>query len=330
MRGFAANGRPEPIITGAKPDRARTGVLVMAYGTPTGLDDVEAYYTHIRRGRPPTPELLAELQARYAAIGGVSPLLAITRAQVDAVSRALPGLGLDGAVVGLGCKHAAPFIEDGVDELVRAGVGRIVGVVLAPHYSSMSVGEYTERALAAAAAASDPPALTVVRDWHLAPDYVQLLTRYLHDALDSIPPQQRSDPRVLFTAHSLPQRILASGDPYPDQLRETAEAVAELAGLDRWGIAWQSAGRTPDPWIGPDILEVLGELATDGATAVVVCAAGFVADHLEVLYDLDIEARARAGALGLAFARTASANDAAELARAVAGAVVNELAAASS
>jgi ferrochelatase len=312
------------------PSGDRAGVLVMSYGTPGGPEDVEAYYTHIRRGRPPTSELLAELQGRYAAIGGSSPLLQITRAQAAAVSRALAAAGLQDAVVALGCKHAKPFIEDGVGELVQAGVSRIVGVALAPHYSRMSVGEYAERALAAAQAASDPPALTVVHDWHLAPDYLQLLADALRDALEQIPVERRSDTRVLFTAHSLPVRILEHGDPYPEQLRETAEAVAELAGLERWGIAWQSAGRTPEPWIGPDVLEVLGELAADGASAVVVCAAGFVADHLEVLYDLDIEAATRAAQLGLAFARTASANDAPALARAVAGAVINQMAAPSS
>jgi ferrochelatase len=309
------------------PGEDRVGVLVMAYGTPAGPEDVEAYYTHIRSGRAPTPELLAELQGRYAAIGGSSPLLEITRAQADAVSRALAEQGLPDSIVALGCKHAKPFIEDGVGELVQSGARRIVGVVLAPHYSRMSVGEYAERALAAAQAASDALPLTVVRDWHLAPDYLQLLADALRDALQQIPVGRRSDTRVLFTAHSLPARILEQGDPYPEQLRETAAAVAELAGLQHWGIAWQSAGRTPDPWIGPDVLEVLGELAADGATAVVVCAAGFVADHLEVLYDLDIEAKERAEQLGLAFARTASANDAPQLARAVAGAVIDQLAA---
>jgi ferrochelatase len=303
------------------------GVLAMAYGTPASPADVEAYYTHIRRGRPPTPELLAELQGRYAAIGGISPLLEITREQLAAISRALADGGLHNAVVALGQKHAKPFIEDGVNELVQAGVRRIVGVVLAPHYSSMSVGEYEARALAAAQAASDPPRLSVVHDWHLAPDYLLLLTRALSDALAEIPSERRSDVRVLFTAHSLPVRILAQGDPYPGQLRETAEAVASLADLERWGIAWQSAGRTAEPWIGPDLLQVMGELAADGASAVVVCAAGFVADHLEVLYDLDIEARGRAAELGLAFARTASANDSPQLARAVAGAVLEQMAA---
>ncbi len=303
------------------------GVLVMAYGAPTGPDNVEAYYTHIRRGRPPTPELLTDLQGRYAAIGGISPLLEITRAQVAAVTDALHEAGLHDAVVALGQKHAAPFIEDGVAELLRAGVSRIIVVVLAPHYSRMSVGEYAERVRAAAASASEPPEVAVVHDWHLAPEYLDWLARALRAALARILPERRPSTRVLFTAHSLPTRILEHDDPYPMQLAETAEAIARIAGIRQWEIAWQSAGRTAEPWIGPDVLDAMSELAANGTSAVVVCACGFVADHLEVLYDLDIEARARAEELGLAFARTASLNDAPELARSVAGAVLGQMAA---
>jgi ferrochelatase len=303
----------------------RVGVLAMAYGTPAGPEDIEAYYTHIRRGRPPTPELLAELRDRYQAIGGHSPLLEITRSQLAALSEALSAAGHPEMIVALGQKHAPPFIEDGVAELLAAGVERIIGIVLAPHYSSMSVGEYAARALAAADGSATPAPLTVVPDWHLAPSYLELLAREVGRAIDGLPAEQRARAHVLFTAHSLPQRILAAGDPYPDQLRETARAVAAIAGLDRWGIAWQSAGRTAEPWIGPDVLDVLAELAAAGAGAVVVCAAGFVSDHLEILYDLDIEARGRAEELGLAFARTASPNDAPELARTMAGAVLEQL-----
>ncbi len=300
----------------------------MAYGTPAAPDQIESYYTHIRRGRPPTPELLAELQGRYEAIGGISPLLRITRAQAAAVARELASTDHADAVVALGQKHAAPFIEDGVAELCAAGVERIVGVVLAPHYSRMSVGEYEERVRAAAAGAPAPPAVSVVRDWHLAEDYLALMAREVGAALERIPPGLRAETQVLFTAHSLPERILEFGDPYPDQLRETAAAVAQRAGLQRWDIAWQSAGRTADPWIGPDVLEKMALLAADGCRGVVVCACGFTSDHLEVLYDLDIEAGARAAELGLAFTRTASANDAPELARAVTGAVLAQLQAA--
>jgi ferrochelatase len=279
----------------------------MAYGTPAGPGDVEAYYTHIRHGRPPTPELLADLQRRYRAIGQ-SPLLAITNAQVAALQAALERRGLS-VPVALGMKHASPFIEDAVLELAQAGAQEITGVVLAPHYSRMSVGEYTSRAQAAALQAPGSPRVSVVRSWHLAPGYLDFLASALSDALAQIPAGPRERAHVLFTAHSLPERILGEGDPYPTQLAETATAVAGRLGLGRWSVAWQSAGRTADPWIGPDVLEVMGDLAAGGTPAVVVCSAGFVADHLEVLYDLDIEARQRAGELGIEFARTASPND---------------------
>jgi ferrochelatase len=273
----------------------------MAYGTPATPQDIEPYYTHIRRGRPPTPELLEELRERYAAIGGISPLLEITRAQVAAIEREL------GVPVALGMKHAPPFIEETIEELVANGAERIAGVVLAPHYSRGSIAQYAERAQLAA---GDVP-VSVVRSWHLAPGYLEFLAAAVADAM-------MPGAHVLFTAHSLPLRVLEGGDPYPEQLAETAAAVAALAGLERWSVAWQSAGRTADPWIGPDVLEAMEELAPE---PVLVCSCGFVADHLEVLYDLDIEAAARAKELGMPFARTRSPNDDPRVMRAVADAV---------
>ena len=276
-----------------------TGVLLMAYGTPATPDDIEAYYTHVRRGRPPTPELLADLRRRYEAIGGTSPLLQLSRQQAAGVQAALG----DGFLVELGMKHAAPFIEDGVAALAAAGVDDVVGVVLAPHYSALSVGEYAARAETAAKGAGLP--ITVVTSWHLAGGYLDLLAGFVREEVA----RSDADPvEVVFTAHSLPTRILDMGDPYPDQLAETADAVADRAGLDSWSVAWQSAGRTPEPWIGPDLLAVLPGLVEAGMAGVVVCAAGFVSDHLEVLYDLDVEARAASNRLGLAFARTPSPN----------------------
>ena len=269
----------------------------MAYGTPATPDDVQAYYTHVRRGRPPTPELLTELQGRYAAIGGTSPLLKRTRAQAAGIQEALG----DAYRVELGMKHAAPFIEDGVAALAGAGVDRIVGLVLAPHYSRLSVGEYAARAEAAAAEHSIE--LRIVPSWHLEPGYVDLLAGFLEEV------DRPADAEVVFTAHSLPSRILDEGDPYPTQLEETAAAVAQAARVERWSVGWQSAGRTPEPWIGPDILEVLRDRSESGSAGVVVCPAGFVSDHLEVLYDLDVEARRLAGSLGLPFDRTRMPND---------------------
>ncbi|MFP5488864.1 MAG: ferrochelatase [Acidimicrobiia bacterium] len=289
----------------AAPDR--TAVLLMAYGTPRSADEILPYYTDIRRGRPPTPELLDELTARYEAIGGLSPLAELTEAQRDALQRCLDDLAPDRYHVALGLKHADPKIESAVDRLAADGFRHVVGVVLAPHYSAYSIGQYLGRTREAA----EPHGITVagVESWATEPAFVDFLADDLRARLAAMPDRTR----VLFTAHSLPERIIAAGDRYPDELRATAEAVAGRLGLAEgsdWQIAWQSAGRTPEPWLGPDVLEVIDELAADPSVdGVVVSAVGFVADHLEVLYDLDIEAAARAAERGLAFDRTACVND---------------------
>jgi ferrochelatase len=278
----------------------------MGYGTPASPEDVEAYYTHIRGGRPPEPEQLADLQRRYDAIGGTSPLARRTEAQRAAVQRALDQRDPDRFVVVLGQKHAAPFIEDALSALSEAGVRRAIGLVLAPHFSAASVGEYQRRA--AEAGTANGVTVAPIDDWHLESAYLDLLATATLEQLRHLPERTK----VLFTAHSLPERVL-DGDPYPDQLRASATAIAERAGLAAWAgwsLAWQSAGRTPELWRGPDILEVIRDLAATGrAQGVLVCPQGFTSDHLEVLYDLDIEARRVAEEAGLAFARTRSIND---------------------
>ena len=266
------------------------GLLLMAYGSPASSDEVEAYYTHIRRGRPPTDEQLADLRRRYDAVGGISTL----RARTDAQARVLQEELGDGFRVALGMKHAAPFVEDGVASLQDCE--RIVGLVLAPHYSAMSVGEYLERARVA----SSVP-FTAVESWATDPAYVAFLADAVNDALGSMP----ADTTVLFTAHSLPARIVDAGDPYPDEVRATADAVAAMTGVDRYDTGWQSAGRTPEPWLGPDVLEVIAA----ASSPLLVCPCGFVSDHLEVAYDLDVEAAKAASEHGIAFARTRVLND---------------------
>lgn len=282
-----------------------TAVVLMAYGTPRTRDEIEPYYTDIRRGRPPTPEQLADLVARYDAIGGISPLAERTEAQRSALGAALDTRAPGGFEVLLGTKHASPSIEDAVGRAVDGGAERIVALVLAPHHSQLSVGEYLARVRAAAGALE----VIGIESWATEPAFVDFLAGEVSARLADLPARTK----VLFTAHSLPARILASGDRYPDEVRATAAAVAARAGLagwTSWAVAWQSAGRTPEPWIGPDVLTVIDDLAaSENASGILVCACGFVADHLEVLYDLDIEARARAEALGLAFARTACVND---------------------
>ncbi len=282
------------------------GLVVMAYGTPSAPEQIEEYYTHIRRGRPPEPRQLEELIQRYEAIGGISPLAERTRAQMDGIADALEADDPGGWVVRLGQKHAHPFIEDGVAELVGAGVDSIVGVVLAPHYSAFSVGQYNSRAEAAAAAATVPYA--GIESWHTEPEFLDFQAAALRRALEPMPERTH----VLFTAHSLPERVLA-GDPYPEQLHYSASEIARRAGVAQWagwGLGWQSAGRTPEPWRGPDILEIISDLADTGRSeGLVAVPQGFTSDHLEVLYDLDIEARAAAESVGLAFARTDVPND---------------------
>lgn len=282
----------------------RRGIIVMAYGTPRSLDDVEAYYTDIRRGHPPSPELLEELTDRYRAIGGRSPLLEITEAQAAGIEERT------GIKAYIGQKHAAPFIRDAVKRLKDDRVERAAGLVLAPHYSKMSVGDYENRVLRAAEQHGWTGKLEMIQSWHLEPGYLDYLAREVAAAMNDIPEPTRDATEVVFSAHSLPQRILDNGDPYAEQLTETARAVADRAEIDRWRTGWQSAGRTKDPWLGPDVLEIMRDLATQGdVRGIVVCPCGFVADHLEVLYDIDIEAQALAKELGLELRRTRSPND---------------------
>ena len=287
---------------------AKTAVLLMAYGTPRSREEILPYYTDIRRGRVPTEEQLSDLTARYEAIGGLSPLAALTESQRDALQIALNNIAPNSYHVALGLKHAAPMIEDAVQQLATEGFTKIIALVLAPHYSSFSIGQYIGRATEAAT----PHGISVVgiTSWATEEAFIAFLAADMSAKLASMP----ANTHVLFTAHSLPQRIIDAGDPYPAELRSTAVAVAAKLGLEenaQWSIAWQSAGRTPEPWIGPDILDVIDALATQTTpvAGVLVSACGFVADHLEVLFDLDIEALHRAQQHGLAFARTECVND---------------------
>jgi len=285
----------------------RTAVLLMAYGTPRSTQEILPYYTDIRRGRAPTEEQLADLVARYDAIGGISPLAARTEAQRDALQHALDVIKPGQFHVQLGLKHAAPMIEAAVDDLAQQGFTKIIALVLAPHFSSYSIGQYVGRATEAA----KPHGVEVIGidSWAIEPAFVDFIAADMKQKLAAMPTRTR----VLFTAHSLPQRIIDGGDPYPTELHATATAVAKQLGLVEhadWDIAWQSAGRTPEPWIGPDILLAIDDIAAQrSADGVLVSAVGFVADHLEVLYDLDIEASRHADKLGLSFSRTACVND---------------------
>jgi len=298
---------------------ARVGVLVMAYGTASGPDDIERYYTDIRGGRAPSPEHLAELKDRYAAIGNVFPLLETTRAQAEGLVDRLNGDGTTYRAY-LGMKHSEPSIAEAVGRMRADGVERAIGIVMAPHWSGMSVETYVERVRGALDELGGGPSFSFVRSYHAHPSFVKFLATRVSDALEGLSPEERGGAMVLFTAHSLPTRVLEDGSlrckicdcadscRYRGGLQETADLVAATLGLERYGIAWQSAGRTPDPWWGPPVEESILEAAAMDHPAVVVCSAGFVADHLEILYDLDIEARSVAEGAGIRFARTEMPN----------------------
>jgi len=275
-------------------------VLLMAYGGPDKLDDVEPYLLDVRGGRPTSRELVDEIKARYARIGGRSPIRERTEGQARALAEAL---GPEFAVY-VGMRHWHPYIGDTVERILAAGHRRLVGIVLAPHYSAMSVGAYEKRLLEAARGRLE---LALVRSWGDHPGFLEAVAARVREALRQFPSPEGV--QVVFTAHSLPQRILAQGDPYPDQLGASAAAVARLVGLPEWRFAYQSAGATPEPWLGPEAGDVLVQLARAGHRAFLIVPIGFVSDHVEILYDVDVTYRHQAERLGARLERTASLND---------------------
>jgi protoporphyrin/coproporphyrin ferrochelatase len=262
----------------------------MAYGSPSELSDIRPYLEDIRGGRPVSDEAVEELTERYRRIGGRSPLDEVTEAQRAALERELQ------LPVFVGMKHWRPRIGEAADRAVTGGADTVVGIVLAPHYSKLSVEGYRERLESALTGRAE---LRFVESWHTHEPYIAVLADRVRGA----------DAHVVFTAHSLPARILDEGDPYQDQLLETSQLVAERAGLDAWSFAFQSESPSGEPWLGPDILEELDSLKARGVDRVLACPVGFVSDHLEILWDLDVEARERAAELGLEFDRIRSLND---------------------
>jgi ferrochelatase len=261
-------------------------VVLMAYGSPDRLEDVPAYYADIRGGRPIAPERLEELVDRYRALGieESNPLNEITEETRTRLEQAV------GVPVFTGMRHWTPRIADAAERALATGADLIVGLVLAPHYSKMSIGAYRrllEEALAGRAE------LAFVERWGADPAFVELLADRIRG----------TEAHVVFTAHSLPERILAEGDPYRDELLETSRLVAEAADADEWSFAFQSASPTGEPWLGPDILDHLEDLAARGVEEVLVCPVGFVSDHLEIRWDIDTAAQERARELGLRLAR---------------------------
>ncbi|HZR23212.1 MAG TPA: ferrochelatase [Vicinamibacterales bacterium] len=274
---------------------SRTGVLLMAHGTPSSMDEMPAYLTLVRGGRPASSELVAEMRHNYEAIGGRSPLTAITLAQADAL-RAKLG---PATAVAVGMRNWTPFIKDAVAELASAGVTRIIGIPLAPQFSMLSVQKYID-----AAKASLPAGVTFdpVHTFHAHP----LLIAAFAERVRAAAP--RPDELVVFTAHSLPQRAIDSGDTYADEVAATAAAVAERAGVQRYARAWQSAGRTPEPWIGPSIETMIDEQSVKGVRKFLVVPIGFVCDHTEILFDIDVQAARAAREFSTSLRRTESLN----------------------
>jgi len=286
----------------------KSAVVLMAYGSPERLSDVPAYYADIRGGRPVAPEQLADLVERYRRLGidDSSPLNAITEQTRTALEAEL------GLPVFTGMKHWTPRIADAADRAVSEGAGQIVGLVLAPHYSALSIAGYRELLERAVGGRAE---LRFVESWHDEPGFVELLADRVRGA----------DAHVVFTAHSLPARILAVGDPYRDQLLETSRLVADAAGLEVWSFSFQSESPTGEPWLGPDILDHLESLRRQGIERVLVCPVGFVSDHLEIRWDLDVEAQEKAAALGMRLDRIEMPNAEPAFVRTLAGIVERAL-----
>ncbi|MDQ3378723.1 MAG: ferrochelatase [Actinomycetota bacterium] len=284
-----------------------TGVLVMAYGGPDSLEEIPGYLADIRSGRPTPRAVVEEITENYRAIGGRSPLLEVTHRQVAALAEKLGG---DYRCY-LGMRHWAPWIEEVVGQMVTDGITDAVGVVLAPQFSALSVAKYQQRVADGLDLYRGSIAFRHVSSYHDSSGLVEAFAARVAEGLTRWPESDRDGVHVVLTAHSLPERLLANGDPYGVQCLETAHLVAERAGLaeEGWSWSYQSAGRTPEPWVGPDLRDHLGALAGRGIRDVVVVPVGFVSDHVELLFDIDIQARARADELGMRLERPPALND---------------------
>ncbi len=300
-----------------------SGVLLLAHGGPDSLDDLEPFLLHIRGGRPVTPRLLEEIGGRYRQIGGRSPLLDISRRQAQALEQELGGGGTPCRVY-LGMRNWHPFIRETMAEIARDAVGRLVAVCLAPQNSRMSVGLYFQRVREAQQELQFKIPIAYVESWHQEPLFLAAWAEKLLQALAAFP-DSGTPPLVLFTAHSLPEKILATGDLYDRQCRETAAAVAGRCGLAEWKFAYQSQGATEDAWLGPTVESLLEEASRAGLRRVLLVPIGFVADHVEVLYDIDIAFRQFAAARGILLRRTESLNDSPTFIRALASVVKPQL-----
>ncbi len=280
------------------------GLLVMAYGTPYKEEDIERYYTHIRRGRKPSDEQLKDLQDRYKAIGGISPLAKITEDQAKGLEAHLNKVQDDIEFkLYIGLKHIEPFVEDAVQEMHNDGIEEAVSIVLAPHFSTFSIKSYNGRAKQEAEKIGGP-VIHSVESWYDEPKFITYWAKRIKAIFDDMSDQEREKAVLIVSAHSLPEKIIANGDPYPDQLKETADLIVEESGVKNVAIGWQSEGNTPDPWIGPDVQDLTRDLhEKQGFTSFVYAPVGFVADHLEVLFDNDYECKVVTDEIGANYYR---------------------------
>jgi protoporphyrin/coproporphyrin ferrochelatase len=284
--------------------KKKIGLLVMAYGTPRSEEEIEPYYTHIRRGRKPSPEALQDLTERYEAIGGVSPLAKITEEQAFGLEKTLNGMyeGIEFKSY-IGLKHIDPFIEDAVQQMKADGIEEAVGIVLAPHFSTFSVKSYNNRAQAETEKI-DGPSFTFIESWYDEPKFINYWVKEISKVYEEMPSEEQKSAALIISAHSLPEKIIAMGDPYPKQLEETAALIAEQVSFRNVYVGWQSEGNTPDPWIGPDVQDLTRDLYKEHQyKAFVYAPLGFVADHLEVLYDNDYECKVVTDELGVNYYR---------------------------
>jgi ferrochelatase len=296
----------------------------MAYGTPKGEEDIEAYLVDIRQGRPSSPEIIKGLKQRYRRIGGHSPLLEITNAQAAALENTLRAQGVNVQAY-VGMKHWHPYIREIVPQILKNKHNRLLALALAPHYSGISIGGY-RKALDQALGQGRDVLVDFVESWYDNPLFHQAIAEKVIETRAKFP--SSADVNIIFTAHSLPERILEQGDPYANQLRSSSEAVANILGLHQWSFAYQSASHTTEKWLGPDLLEALSDISKKSRSApnhVLVVPIGFVADHLEILYDIDIEAQELAKRHGLNLKRTESLNTSPTFIRALADIVRKRL-----
>ncbi|MFY4774248.1 ferrochelatase [Metabacillus sp. RGM 3146] len=302
------------------------GLLVMAYGTPYKEEDIERYYTHIRRGRKPAPEMLQDLKDRYEAIGGISPLARITLEQGEKLEARLNEVQDEIEFkMYLGLKHIEPFVEDAVKQMHEDGITEAVSIVLAPHYSTFSIKSYNGRAKEEAEKLGNLK-ITSVESWYDEPKFIQYWADSLKKTYTSMPAEEKDKAILIVSAHSLPEKIIAAGDPYPEQLLETAKMIAEAAGVKEYATGWQSAGNTPEPWLGPDVQDLTRELFNQkGYKAFVYVPVGFVADHLEVLYDNDTECKVITDEVGASYYRPEMPNAKPEFIDALSTVVLKEL-----